>query len=79
MKLFENASRHYMYLEPFGCDLGSAMREMSKHFSSAKRKHLEKTNRREWGGKIYLNILAVAGVFWLCPKGWQLSEEGRAL
>lgn len=54
-------------------------RETCKHFSSAKRKHLEKTNRWEWGGKIYLNILAVAGEFWLQPKGWELGEEGHAL
>lgn len=65
MKLFENASSHYSYLKPFGCDLGSAMREMCKHFSSAKRKHREKTNHREWGGKIYLIILVVAAEFWL--------------
>lgn len=41
----------------FGCDLEGVMRETCKHFSSAKRKHLEKTNRWELGGKIYLNIL----------------------
>lgn len=55
------------------------MKETCKHFPSAKRKHLEKTNRWEWGGKISLNILAVGRVFWLESKGWQLGEEGRAL
>lgn len=40
-----------------GCDLVGAKRETCKMFFSAKRKHLEKTNRRAQGGKIYLNIL----------------------
>lgn len=54
-------------------------RETCKHFSSGKRKYLEKTHRCELGGKIYLNILAVPGEFWLRPKHWEQGEEGRAL
>ena len=59
LKYFKHDSRLYLLKisEYFGCDLDGAMRETRKHFSSAKRKHLEKTNRWERGGKIYLNIL----------------------
>lgn len=39
----------------------------------------EKNHRSEWGGKIYLNILAVPGEFWLLPKYWERGGEGRAL
>lgn len=64
-----------------GCDLGGATRETRKHFSSAKRKYLETRGKKiivvSGEGKIYLNILAVPGEFWLLPK--QRGGEGRAL
>ncbi len=63
----------------FGCDLDGAMRETCKHFSSAKRKHLEKSNRREPKEKYTSTSWAGPRDFWLRRKLWKQGEEGRAL